>query len=427
VQLEQYIVTKSNELVNAQYRLTTYESRIILLLASKVQPKDEEFKRYIFTVKEIASLIGLSGNSVYEDLKRITYGLLDKKFTIISKRTNKKDSELQTNWLASAEYIDGAVELEFSSKLKPYFLQLKEKFTSYKLNDVIRLKNMYSFRIYELLKQYENIRTRVFDLEELRTLLMSSDEYPKYGNFKQKVLLIAQKELAEKTDLFFDFEEIKSGKKITQLKFTIFSKMKDAADIPFTERIELSDRLINVFGLKPARAQKVMREYEIKYIENTILVVEENMFLGKVQNVPAYTQAALKDNYVKTYSPFELDCMRSLKTKEEKDEYYELRKSYLKETGAMINEGITHIYRAGNMSTFMQEFMSLHPDNQTLISDELLDFSTPLGQSFARYVFQYQYPDFTFENYYKRNKNVLTGSVKREIQESLNQAAATIS
>ena len=38
---------------------------------------------------------------------------------------------------------------------------------------------------------------------------------------KPKVLLVAQKEINNKTDISFDFEEIKTGRKVTTLKFYI--------------------------------------------------------------------------------------------------------------------------------------------------------------------------------------------------------------
>jgi plasmid replication initiation protein len=38
---------------------------------------------------------------------------------------------------------------------------------------------------------------------------------------KPKVLLVAQKEINNKTDISFDFEEIKTGRKVTSLKFYI--------------------------------------------------------------------------------------------------------------------------------------------------------------------------------------------------------------
>ena len=76
----------------------------------------------------------------------------------------------------------------------------------------MKLKSSYAIRIYELLKQYEKLQERTFLLDELRKMLGAEDIYPAYGNFKQRVLLPAQKELKKKTDISFEIEEIKKGR-----------------------------------------------------------------------------------------------------------------------------------------------------------------------------------------------------------------------
>ncbi|WP_164071269.1 replication initiation protein, partial [Aliarcobacter cryaerophilus] len=43
----------------------------------------------------------------------------------------------------------------------------------------------------------------------------------RYDNFKRKVLNIAEKELIQHTDIFFEYEEIKTGKKVTGISFRI--------------------------------------------------------------------------------------------------------------------------------------------------------------------------------------------------------------
>ena len=46
------------------------------------------------------------------------------------------------NWVSSIDYIKdtGLIELEFSEKLIPYLLQLKEQFTRYELKNILHLK-----------------------------------------------------------------------------------------------------------------------------------------------------------------------------------------------------------------------------------------------------------------------------------------------
>ena len=41
-------------------------------------------------------------------------------------------------------------------------------------------------------------------------------------NVKNRIILKAQQELKEKTDISFDFEEVKTGRKVTSIKFHIY-------------------------------------------------------------------------------------------------------------------------------------------------------------------------------------------------------------
>ncbi|MGB9762688.1 MAG: replication initiation protein, partial [Minisyncoccia bacterium] len=216
-----YLVTQSNKLISAHYDLSLEEQRIILTLASMIQPEDEEFKSYEFKIKEFIKLIGVSTKTKYTDIPKITENLMKK---IIKIREDKK--LIQVSWLSSAVYNErtGTVILRFDPNLKPYLLKLNELFTSFKLANVLNLKSKYAIRIYEILKSYEYRKSKyiIIEISELRLMLGINDtEYNRYDNFKRKVILQAQKEINKKTDLSFDFEEIKTGKKVTSLKFII--------------------------------------------------------------------------------------------------------------------------------------------------------------------------------------------------------------
>ena len=95
---------------------------------------------------------------------------------------------------------------------------------------MVKLKSSYAIRIYELLKQYEKLHERTFLLTDLRKMLGVEDIYPAYGNFKQRVLVSAQKELKKKTDITFEIEEIKSGRRVTKIKFLISTTNKNKND-----------------------------------------------------------------------------------------------------------------------------------------------------------------------------------------------------
>ena len=216
-----YLVTKSNTLITASYDLNLQEQKLILTLASMVQPTDEEFKEYEFKIKDFMELLGIETQTKYTEIPKITKELMKKVFEI----REEKDI-IQLSWLSSARYKtgEGLVILKFDSSLKPYMLQLKQLYTSYKLENILSLKSKYSLRLFELLKCNEFKKIWTIELEELKKILgVTEKSYSIYQNVKNRIILKAQKELKEKTDISFDFEEIKTGRKVTSLKFYIHS------------------------------------------------------------------------------------------------------------------------------------------------------------------------------------------------------------
>ncbi len=173
-----YLVKQANKLVEARYSLTTYEQRIILMMISLIQPEDEDFKRYVIKVSDFISLVGLKGESAYSRIKNILRDLRARE-VLIEKENSK--SFLVTGWISSAEYIDekGEIKIAFDPNLKPYLLNVREKFLSLKLEKLIQFKSSYTTRIYTLLKQYERIGKRKFELSELRGVFGLKDEYHK--------------------------------------------------------------------------------------------------------------------------------------------------------------------------------------------------------------------------------------------------------
>jgi len=124
---------------------------------------------------------------------------------------------------ASLEYISGSAEIEYeiSPKLKPYLLELKERFVQYSLRYILPLKSTYSIKIYQLLKEYEKLKERTFKLEELYGILQVPNSMKRYDNFKRKVLQVAERELKEHGDIYFEFEELKKGRKVFEIVFKI--------------------------------------------------------------------------------------------------------------------------------------------------------------------------------------------------------------
>jgi len=261
------LIVKHNDFIEAKYNLTLTELKIIAKLSSMIQKDDDDITCYKFSLQKLLEELNL-GKENYTHL----IDSLDRLLTriIIIKRLDS-NTFLKTTFLSSAEYFldDSIVELSFDKKLKPYLLQLKNNFTMYQFQNVVALSSFYAIRIYELLKQYEKLKERIIEIKTLKEILEIEKKYKLYGHFKDKVLKISEREINEKTDISISFEEIKTGRKITAIKFLISAKkeikaIKNKEIIENIEEVkEYPEEVLELFNILPFSEQVEKRKAEL--------------------------------------------------------------------------------------------------------------------------------------------------------------------
>lgn len=303
-----YLVTKSNYFImNSSYDLSLEEQKIILTLASMVQPSDEGFKPYSFKINDFMELIGVSTKTKYTEIPKITKELMKKVFEI-----QEGNKIIQTAWLSGAMYEKGTgmVELTFSPYLKPYMLKLNSMFTQYKLANILSMKSKYSPRIYEFLKcnEFKKQGYIEIEVEELRKLLRAENIYPLYADFKRYVILQTQKELKKLSDLSFEFEEIKTSRKITSIKFYITSNKsacKNEIAITLAESKAKPQQNINDIKIVKEIIEEQISDLEaIKILSSAngdINIIKEKYIyskrVAKIDNVVGWIIDAIKKDY----------------------------------------------------------------------------------------------------------------------------------
>ena len=92
------------------------------------------------------------------------------------------------------------------------------------LQNICKLNSVYAIKLYELLKQYHKIGWRIIDIRELKYMFGIDKGYSQYCDFKKRVILIAISEINKNTDLEIEIEEIKKGRKVSEIKFFIKNK-----------------------------------------------------------------------------------------------------------------------------------------------------------------------------------------------------------
>ena len=217
-----HLVTQANNLIEARHNnpLTAREQKIVLTMASMIEPNDDDFKDYRISIKEFSEMLGLEGKAKYTEVKDISKELMSKTIEI----PQEDGGWLLVHWVSSAKYVkgEGVLELSFSPKLKPYMLQLKNQFTSYKLSNVLSLNSTYSIRLYELMKKWQHIGKWENSIEELKLKFgVAEGSYERYNHFKTRVILRAVEEVNKKTDLHIKINEIKKGRSVERIEFVI--------------------------------------------------------------------------------------------------------------------------------------------------------------------------------------------------------------
>ena len=146
--------------------------------------------------------------------------------------TLEDGSETVVGWLdrVKTNKRSGIAHIKLDEDLAPYLFDLKQQFTQYQLYNVLGMKSAFSVRIYELMKSYSFRHTITIELDELKRLLMVENvkSYVNYKDFRVKVLEKAQTEINELTDINIEFEPIKTGRKVTSIKFIIEEKFKNS-------------------------------------------------------------------------------------------------------------------------------------------------------------------------------------------------------
>ena len=311
----QILIKKSNDLIEARYRLTLGEQRLVLLLASQIRKDDKDFNYYEIKISDFAEMFGLkTDKSLYEKVEKIAGDLLGKKLYL----KNDGKSFEGTVWLSYVKYVSGSgtIKLRFDDCLKPYLLQLKHSingFTQYKLHTIMSFKSAYSIRLYELLKmevwKSEKLKNtqfeKSFSLDEYRRILgVDKNAYPIFADFRKRVIDTTVLEISEQTELnISETKYIKTGRKITGITFIVKIRQTDEIktlqlemeDPPKEQTHPIVERLISL-GFAVETAKRYKTKYGIKRIERNIAYTLAKQQEGAVKDIPAYLNMAIKED-----------------------------------------------------------------------------------------------------------------------------------
>lgn len=228
--MDRSLVYKSNALVEASYRLSLYEQRVLLLCITQVR-RDEPLtddKLYSVSAKDIADLVGLEIRGVYPELRAAASRLYNRNLRLHEGPTGEPIKDIQRNirWAQRVDYHDseGRVSLRFSRDVIPYLSQLTERFTKYELPDVASMTSVHGIRLYELLRQWQGVGRREVSIEWLREAFQLEGKHERLPDFKRWVVQVAVDQVNEHSPFWVKWKQRKTGRRVTHLIFTFGEK-----------------------------------------------------------------------------------------------------------------------------------------------------------------------------------------------------------
>lgn len=321
------VAVKANKFVQ-EYRisLSLAEIRIVnYLIANIDSPKyDKEFREFKFDIKEFADIVYPEKNkgSVYQWLPKIIKNLSDKSAwkEIPSDEKPGKMKKVLVRWIEEPEFDVGFVKLKLNKYLAPYLLQLDKGFFKSKFQYTALAQSKYTIPLYELLKSWEAIKNhkKTFEIGELR-LYMDALEKSKnnIAEFKRRALDPAVKEINQITDLSVSYKEIKHGRKVTHIEFTILHK-PEKINTSSQEQIEGQAEFIDVKSFDDYMAEaeippiqeesdsdedvltivRMMKQKDISFSEAKKIYDSAKGDMNQIAKVYEYCKNRQADNFV---------------------------------------------------------------------------------------------------------------------------------
>lgn len=131
------------------------------------------------------------------------------------------------------------VSISVDAHLAPYLIDLRKHFTKVDVIEVAMLSSQYSKKLYMLIKSFEYKEQDRITLDILKSALGISDikYYQDFKNLNRKILLPAQKEINNKSDICVNWESIRYGRRIGALEIKVKKNSKHQPKLPLVEEI----------------------------------------------------------------------------------------------------------------------------------------------------------------------------------------------
>lgn len=292
-----YKCFQANDLTFAFYSISPVEKKFMSIMIASLLPDQEAFQTITLKVNDVLEALEGKGSKNYKFIERVIDRLQTR---VIEIQEVDKQSRLKVQLVGHARYLEGIgiIECSFPPALQPYLLNLKKKFTAYKLGTALKLDSFYSQRFYEMLCSYKDTGYYITSVDNIRKTFCLGKRYKLYNDLKRVIIVPAQKELKEKTDIEFTFEEKKEGRKVKAIEFFIVDKEKNREQ---NEEVEKAYKALGRCELSEAYANELIKRRKVppKEIIRTVFeIMQIATTKGRIKtSVAAYARGVFDKKF----------------------------------------------------------------------------------------------------------------------------------
>lgn len=220
---------QSNNLILATHRMNIQQMRLFFYACSQYQG-DLDIE---VSIDDINRILAYQGGNQREIIKNAIPTLMQSALVHIEDENGERWSIAITD-----SYIKNdnkTVKFTFNKTVQKELEELRG-YTWLYLSNLTGMSSTYAVRIYEFfamrLGSQNKKDTFDFDLNKLRIYLDCTNKLEDFRNFERTVLKKVEKEINEKTNIKMSYKKIKTGRSITNIKFTFSWKNKtDVIDV----------------------------------------------------------------------------------------------------------------------------------------------------------------------------------------------------
>lgn len=222
-------VSMSNALTRASQGLTLAEKRLMMCSVSKLDskaPVPGQCPVVRISALEYAEAFQVDADTAYDQLQSGAKNLYTRSINFFEpahKRSGKPLVVTKTmRWVGEVHYQkkEGWLELHFWHAVVPHLMGLRKQFTSYQLEQASALRSVYSWRLLELLMRFKGTGRAEYTIEDFcKSIGATEKQQSDFGKIRTKIIEPAVKELNEKDGWLIQWSAIKTGRRVTGLRF----------------------------------------------------------------------------------------------------------------------------------------------------------------------------------------------------------------